>query len=70
MACGHYSVVYGIDQNRITLADPAFGCKRRLACQAFVNVWLDFKQIVPRGNDDLVIRRMIVVVPRAHGLLR
>jgi predicted double-glycine peptidase len=70
MACGHYSVVYGIDKDCIILADPAFGCKRRLARQAFLNVWFDFKQIVPRRNDDLVIRRVIVVVPRAHALLR
>lgn len=70
MACGHYSVVYGIDKHHITLADPALGCDRRIARQAFLNVWFDFKQIVPRRNNDLVIRRMIVVVPRAQGLLR
>ena len=70
MACGHYSVVYAIDQDSITLADPAFGRERRLPRRAFVNVWFDFKQTVPRRNDDLVIRRMIVVVPRGHGLLR
>ncbi|MGN6730367.1 MAG: cysteine peptidase family C39 domain-containing protein, partial [Candidatus Binatia bacterium] len=69
MACGHYSVVYGMDKHHITLADPALGCKRRIARQAFLNVWFGFKQIVPRRNDDLLIRRMIVVVPRAQGLL-
>jgi ABC-type bacteriocin/lantibiotic exporter with double-glycine peptidase domain len=70
MACGHYSVVSGIDKERITLVDPALHRKRRLAHQAFLNVWFDLKLVVPRRNDDLVIRRMIVVVPREYGLLR
>jgi ABC-type bacteriocin/lantibiotic exporter with double-glycine peptidase domain len=63
LACGHYSVVYGIDKNHITLADPALGGRRRMSRNVFRNVWFDFKNVFPQRNDDLILRRMIVVVP-------
>ena len=64
MACGHYSVVFGLEKRHIVLQDPAIGCRRRVSRQAFLNVWFDFKNIFPKQADDLVIRRMIIVGPR------
>jgi ABC-type bacteriocin/lantibiotic exporter with double-glycine peptidase domain len=63
MACGHYSVVCGLDQQHITLQDPAVG-RRRIARAAFFKVWFDFQSDYPRQRRDLLIRRMIVVRPR------
>jgi ABC-type bacteriocin/lantibiotic exporter with double-glycine peptidase domain len=63
LACGHYSVVYGIGKKHIALADPALGGGRRMPRNVFRNVWFDFKYVFPQRNDDLILRRMIVVVP-------
>jgi hypothetical protein len=62
-ACGHYSVVYGINKTHLWLQDPAVGRGRRLLRRHFLNVWFDFKRAVPREQDDLIIRRLIVAAP-------
>jgi ABC-type bacteriocin/lantibiotic exporter with double-glycine peptidase domain len=64
MACGHYSVVCGLEREHIVLQDPAIGGRRRVCRKAFLNVWFDFKNVFPKQADDLVIRRMIIVAPR------
>jgi predicted double-glycine peptidase len=64
MACGHYSVVCGLEKDHIVLQDPAIGGRRRVRRKAFLNVWFDFKHVFPKQADDLVIRRMIIVGPR------
>jgi ATP-binding cassette subfamily B protein len=63
-ACGHYSVVCGLDQRHIVLQDPSVGRRRRLAREHFRDVWFDFRRVFPRAQDDLIIRRLIIVVPR------
>jgi ABC-type bacteriocin/lantibiotic exporter with double-glycine peptidase domain len=63
MACGHYSVVCGLDREYILLQDPAVG-RRRIARRKFLKVWFDFQSDYPREQRDLLIRRMIVVAPR------
>jgi ABC-type bacteriocin/lantibiotic exporter with double-glycine peptidase domain len=65
VARGHYSVVCGLTSKEIILEDPAIGRKRRLPRNAFMSVWYDFKHLFPKKNDDLVIRRMVVVAPPA-----
>lgn len=64
VATGHYSVVSGLTTTEIVLEDPAIGRKRRLPRQLFLSLWYDFKYLSPRKNEDLVIRRMIVVAPQ------
>jgi hypothetical protein len=64
-ACGHYSVVCGLDEQCITLQDPGIGRRRRLSRERFLSVWFDFKRVPPREQDDLILRRMVVVAP--HG---
>jgi predicted double-glycine peptidase len=63
MACGHYSVVCGMDDKHIVLQDPAVGRRRRVSRRNFLNVWFDFKRVLPRKAEDLIIRRLIVVTP-------
>jgi predicted double-glycine peptidase len=64
MACGHYSVVSGLDEKQILLTDPSIGRCRRLSRKRFLHVWFDFKAVSPRAQDDLIIRRLIVVAPQ------
>jgi hypothetical protein len=63
MACGHYSVVCGLDREHVVLLDPAVGSRRRISRRAFLKVWFDLRRVLPRDKDDLIIRRMIVVAP-------
>jgi predicted double-glycine peptidase len=67
MACGHYSVVCGLDSEYIVLQDPAIGRRRRVSRSSFLRVWYDFKLLFPKSADDLIIRRAIVVVPKRFG---
>jgi ABC-type bacteriocin/lantibiotic exporter with double-glycine peptidase domain len=68
MACGHYSVVCGLDSEYIVLQDPAIGRRRRVSRSSFLSVWYDFKLLFPKTADDLIIRRAIIVVPKSFGL--
>lgn len=63
VATGHYSVVSGLTANDIILEDPAIGRKRRLPRAVFLTLWYDFKFLSPRSDEDLVMRRMVVVAP-------
>jgi ABC-type bacteriocin/lantibiotic exporter with double-glycine peptidase domain len=63
MACGHYSVVCGLDKDHIVLQDPGIGGRRRISREAFLNVWFDFKKMFPKEAGDLIIKRLIIVVP-------
>jgi ABC-type bacteriocin/lantibiotic exporter with double-glycine peptidase domain len=65
-ACGHYSVVYGINKTHLWLQDPAIGRARTMSRRHFLNVWFDFKHIVPRVPDDLIIRRVIIAAPAEY----
>jgi ABC-type bacteriocin/lantibiotic exporter with double-glycine peptidase domain len=67
MACGHYSVVCGLDSEYIVLQDPAIGRRRRVSRSSFLRVWYDFKLLFPKTADDLIIRRAIVVVSKSFG---
>ncbi len=64
MAVGHYSVACGMTRTALLLEDPAVGQRRRVAPKEFLKVWFDFVHAYPRTSQDLVIRRMIVVLPR------
>jgi len=63
MACGHYSVVYGLNQKDILLQDPAVG-PRRISRNKFLTVWFDFQDVFPQHTRDLIIRRVIVAAPK------
>jgi hypothetical protein len=60
----------GIERDHIILEDPAVGARRRISRYAFLNVWFDFKRVLPRSKDDLILRRLIVVAPDEKWLRR
>jgi hypothetical protein len=60
---GHYSVVCGLSKDEILLEDPAHGSVRRIPRRYFLRAWFDFTHLYPKQQDDLVIRRMIVIAP-------
>ncbi len=64
IAGGHYAVVCGLNMRNIVLQDPAVGHPLTLTRRHFFNVWFDFTYVYPRVRDDLIIRRLIVIVPR------
>jgi ABC-type bacteriocin/lantibiotic exporter with double-glycine peptidase domain len=68
MACGHYSIVCGLDKERIFLQDPGLGRCRHLSRKRFLNVRFDFERVSPRVRDDLIIRRLIVAAPTAFTI--
>lgn len=63
VAVGHYSVVCGLTKTHIILQDPALGIRRKLSRRNFRKTWFDFAKVHPEANDDLIIRRIIVVGP-------
>jgi ATP-binding cassette, subfamily C, bacterial len=66
MACGHYSVVRGFDRTHIFLQDPAVG-RRSIRRKEFLRVWFDFRRPFPRTAQDLIMRRLIIAVPKARA---
>jgi predicted double-glycine peptidase len=48
---GHAVVVYGIEQGRVTVIDPAIGAERWLELETFLRVWRR------RNNRGLVVLR-------------
>jgi ABC-type bacteriocin/lantibiotic exporter with double-glycine peptidase domain len=48
MACGHYSVVCGLNKHCIVLQDPGIGRRRHISRQRFLRVWFDFNRVSPK----------------------
>ena len=63
---GHYSVVVDIDQENIYLLDPSYGHIRAMRLDKFYRVWFDFPGNFLKSKNDLIIRRMIVVLKSAN----
>ena len=60
----HYSVVVGIDKNKIVLLDPEEDKKQSFSKFKFHCVWFNYTGVpYPSSPDDLRIRRMVVVYP-------
>lgn len=58
---GHYSVVVDLDSENVYLLDPEIGHVRALRRAKFFRVWFDFPGEFIKSQDDLTIRRMIVI---------
>lgn len=60
VADGHYSVVFGLDDEYIYLQDPETGSERKIKREDFMKVWFDFTghYIKP---DELIIRQIIAI---------
>jgi len=61
---GHYSVVVDIDKKNIVLMDPSLKGKRKLSRDSFLRTWFDFPGKFLRKKEDLILRMMLVVIPR------
>jgi len=60
VADGHYSVVFGLDDEYIYLQDPETGSERKIEKMDFMKVWFDFtgEYIKP---SELIIRQFIAI---------
>ncbi|MGD0977481.1 MAG: papain-like cysteine protease family protein [Minisyncoccia bacterium] len=58
---GHYSIVIGLDNDKIILQDPEVGGTREFPLELFKRIWFDFKNDFIVSKDDMIIRRMIVI---------
>ncbi len=60
IADGHYSVVVGLDDEKIYLQDPEIGGLREIERNDFMKVWFDFRGEYIKA-DELVIRQLIAI---------
>lgn len=67
---GHYSVVVDINEREIILADPIikkiliYTRRRRMSIRNFLKVWFDYKGEYLNRPEDMIIRLMLVLVPK------
>lgn len=67
---GHYSVVVDIDEKKIILMDSMlrkvliYERKRQLPLDKFMHIWFDFEGQVIKEPEDIIIRLMLVLVPK------
>lgn len=63
---GHYSVVVDIDKKNIVLMDPSLkGGKRKFSTEKFLRVWFDFPGKYIKKPKNLILRLMLVVIPKS-----
>ncbi|TSC53550.1 MAG: putative fusion protein (N:peptidase-C:desuccinylase) [Parcubacteria group bacterium LiPW_39] len=60
---GHYSVVAGLDKKFIYLQDPEIAGIRKMKKKDFKRVWFDFEGDFIKNKNDLILRRLIIIVP-------
>lgn len=60
VADGHYSVIFGLDDEYIYLQDPETGSERKIKKDDFMKVWFDFsgEYIKP---EELIVRQIIAI---------
>jgi ABC-type bacteriocin/lantibiotic exporter with double-glycine peptidase domain len=64
---GHYSIVTGINDNKILFIDPGFQedslKEREMSVEKFLRVWFDFPGEFIKKKKELILRRMIILTP-------
>ena len=60
VADGHYSVVFGLDDEHIYLQDPETGGERKIKREDFMKVWFDFAGHYIKPNE-LITRQIIAI---------
>ncbi len=58
---GHYSVVIGIDKNKIYFIDPEYGKKVSMSLINFQKVWFDYKGDIFKSKKDFRVRPLIII---------
>ncbi|HPW34662.1 MAG TPA: C39 family peptidase [Candidatus Paceibacterota bacterium] len=61
---GHYSVVVGLDKNKIYLAETETGKIYSLKRSAFLRVWFDFEGEWVTTWKNMMVRQIIVIYPK------
>lgn len=61
---GHYSVVVGVDDARVVLADPETGKRRSFDHETLMRVWFDFPFPWIKKSSQLRIRYSLALLPR------
>ena len=61
---GHYSIVIAIDKQNIVLMDPTLKGKRKMSLQKFLRIWFDFPGDYLKNKEELILRAMLVVMPK------
>lgn len=61
MPDGHYSVVVGLDADKIYLQDPEIGGPRAVSRDDFLRVWFDFPGVSITKPEDMVLRQIIII---------
>jgi len=56
----HYSVVVGLDNDNVYLADPEENHIKKIKINIFRRLWFDFTNVLEK-KEDIVIRRIIVI---------
>lgn len=59
--CGHYSVVVGIDEKDICLADPYLGKIRKMDVNEFENRWFELDNYPPKNRCKFALREIVIV---------
>ena len=68
---GHYSVVVDIDKKNVILMDPAlrkiliYVRRKIFPRETFFRIWFDFPGKFIKKPEDLVLRLILVIVPKA-----
>jgi len=69
---GHYSVVVDVDEKNIVLMDPALRkiliyIRRKVFLrETFFRVWFDFPGDYIKSQKDLIVRLMLVIIPKKN----
>ena len=64
MPDGHYSIVVGLDAEKIYLQDPETGGLRTISRREFWRAWFDFKEDYITTWDELVVRWIAAIYPQ------
>lgn len=64
---GHYSVAVDVDKENIYLQDSYYGRLITKGVDNFKGIWFDFEGEYPESKDDLILRRMIVLLMKKRS---
>lgn len=67
---GHYSPVVGLDDKYIYLQDTQIKKVRKMGKRDFTRVWFDFPGDRIKTPKDLILRLMLVIIPKGKNLLK
>ncbi len=58
---GHYSVIIGVGNRELIMAEPLTGSTRRMTIKDFLNHWFELDSYPPKDPSKFTLREMIVI---------